>query len=275
MSEQKSASETAEVTALLRAMSCFEADEKIRGRDTLAELFLADEKRKKLPGEAFRRTVLEKVKAGGLYEYVIARTAYFDCLFAGAVKEGLPQIVLLGAGYDSRAYRFPPGAAKVFEVDAPFTQERKISILKTQGVDHGQAVFVPVDFEKDDLFERLSESGYTPLQKTLFLLEGVALYLSPEAVDMTLRAIQGNAHGMLAFDYLNLPVTAEHGIVRKDERVLFGLPGLAIEAYLQSLDYKVLENIGADEMGARYLRCSDGKTFGAIKKTMNFMKAAM
>lgn len=275
MSEQKSASETAEVTALIRAISCFEADEKIRGRDNVASLFLPDEKRKKLPSDAYRRAVMEKVKSSGLYEYVIARTAHFDDLFVSAIKEGMLQIVLLGAGYDSRAYRFPLGATKIFEVDAPFTQERKISILKTQRIDHGTTVFVLVDFEKDNLFQRLSENGYMPSQNTLFLLEGIILYLSPEAVDTTFRAIKQNSSGILAFDYLNVPVRDEHGIVRKDERVLFGLGGLEIEAYLHSLGYEVIEDINADEMNARYLRCSDGKISGDIKKTMNFMKAAM
>lgn len=275
MSEQKSASETAEVTALMRAVSCFEADEKIRGRDNVASLFLPDEKRKKLPSDVYRRAVMEKVRSGGLYEYVIARTAHFDDLFARAIKEGMVQIVLLGAGYDSRAYRFPLGAAKVFEVDAPFTQKRKIATLKAQHIDHEATVFVSVDFEKDDLFQRLAENGYIPSQKSLFLLEGVILYLSPEAVDMLLRAIQQNARGLLAFDYLNMPVRGEHGITRKDERVLFGLGELEIEAYLHSLGYEVLENINADEMNARYLRRSDGKVFGDIKKTMHFMKAAI
>lgn len=275
MSEQKSASETAEVTALIRAISCFEADEKMRGRDNVASLFLPDEKRKKLPSDAYRRAVMEKVKSSGLYEYVIARTAHFDDLFVSAIKEGMLQIVLLGAGYDSRAYRFPLGATKVFEVDASFTQKRKISTLKAQRIDHGTTVFVPVDFEKDNLFQRLSENGYRPSQNTLFLMEGVILYLSPEAVDTTLRAIKQNSSGLLAFDYLNLPVRGEHGIVRKDERVLFALGRLEIEAYLYSLGYEVIENIDADEMNTRYLRCSDGKIFGDIKRTMNFMKAAV
>lgn len=88
-------------------------------------------------------------------------------------------------------------------------------------------------------------------------------------------AIQQNARGILAFDYLNVPVRGEHGITRKDERVLFGLGELEIEAYLHSLGYEVLENINADEMNARYLRRSDGKVFGDIKKTMHFMKAAI
>ena len=274
MSEQKKTSETAETTALLRAVSCFETDEKIKGRDNLAELFLSEEKREKLPIEIWRRAVKERVeaKSKGLYEYVVARTAYFDELFTNALKEHA-QIILLGAGYDSRAYRFP-AAVKIFEVDAPFTQERKMSILRANCIDLARIKFVPVDFEKDDLFARLAENGYDFRLKTLFLWEGVVLYLSREAVDYTIRAIKQNSCGELAFDYLNVAMENRAEVVLKDERVLFGMGKQEIEAYLCSFGYRVLENLGPDEINIRYLTCSDGSTFGAVKRLMNFIKAA-
>ena len=275
MSEQKSASETAETTALLRAAACFETDEKIKGRDNLAKLFLPEEMRGKLSSEGWRSVFKERMDAKnkGLYEYVIARTAYFDELFANALKDNT-QIVLLGAGYDSRAYRFT-AAGKIFEVDAPFTQERKMSILQANGLDFAGVEFVPVDFEKDDLFVRLAQNGYDFGQQTLFLWEGVVLYLSKGAVDSTLRAIKQNSKGVLAFDYLNVAMEGREEVVLKDERVLFGMGKPEINAYLCSLDYRVLENLGPNEISGRYLTCSDGTTFGVVKRTMNFMKVAI
>jgi len=275
LSEQKSASETAEITALLRAVACFETDERIKGRDDLAKLFLPEERRGKLTSESWRCVVKERAEAKnkGLYEYIIARTAYFDELFANALKE-YTQIILLGAGYDSRAYRFPV-VGKVFEVDAPFTQERKISILRANGIDLSNTKFVPVDFEKDDLFARLTESGYDFGQQTLFLWEGVVLYLYPETVDSTLRAIKQNSSGVLAFDYLNVAMEGREEVILKDERVLFGMGKPEIETYLCSLGYRVLENLGPDEISARYLACSNGTVLSAVKRTMNFMKAAL
>ncbi|MCL1889393.1 MAG: SAM-dependent methyltransferase [Desulfovibrionaceae bacterium] len=275
MSEQKSVSETAEITALLRAAACFEMDDRIKGRDNLAKLFLSEERRGKLSSEGWRNALKERVeeKSKGLYEYVVARTAYFDELFADALKENT-QIVLLGAGYDSRAYRFPAGG-KIFEVDAPFTQERKMSILKTNGIDLARAEFVPVDFEKDDLFSRLAGSGYNFRQQTLFLWEGVILYLFPGTVDSTLRAIKQNSCGVLAFDYLNVAMEGRDNVALRDERVFFGMGKAEIRAYLHALGYRVLENLGPDEISARYLTCSNGTTFGALKRTMNFMKAAI
>ncbi|MCL1916341.1 MAG: SAM-dependent methyltransferase [Desulfovibrionaceae bacterium] len=275
MSEQKSVSETAEITALLRAVACFEMDYKIKGRDDLAKLFLPEERRGKLSSEAWRRAFKEKVeeKSKGLYEYVVARTAYFDELFANALKENT-QIVLLGAGYDSRAYRFPAGG-KIFEVDAPFTQERKMSILKANGIDLARAEFVPVDFEKDDLFARLAGSGYNVRQQTLFLWEGVIFYLFPGTVDSTLRAIKQNSCGVLAFDYLNVAMEGRDNVALRDERVFFGIGKVEIGVYLHSLGYRVLENLDPDEISGRYLTCSNGTAFGTLKRTMNFMKAAI
>jgi len=276
MSEQKRVSETAETTALIRAVACFEPDEKIRGRDELAKLFLSEERREKLPGEDWRHAVKERVtaKSKGLYEYVIARTAFFDELFKDALNENVPQIVLLGAGYDSRAYRFL-SSVKIFEVDASFTQERKTSILKINGIDCDKVVFVTVDFEKDGLFERLVDREYDPAKRTLFLWEGVTPYLSSETVRAILMAIkQGCRESILAFDYLNIPLNGGNEIILQDERVLFGMGKVEIENWLSSLGYRVLENLEPAEIAARYLTGTDGRIFGDIKKTMNFIKTA-
>ena len=160
-------------------------------------------------------------------------------------------------------------------MDAPFTQDRKASVLNANGIRAGMVTFVPVDFEKDDLFGRLRDAGYSSERRTLFLWEGVTLYLSPETVHSTLTAIKQNAIGAIAFDYLNMSVEGQGEIIRKDERVLFGMSGAEIENYLRSLGYEVMENIGPDEMTARYLPGPGGTAWGGVKKTMSFIKAAM
>ena len=277
MSEQKRVSETAETAALIRAVACFEPDEKIKGRDELAKLFLSEERREKLPDETWRSAVKQRVeaKSKGLYEYVIARTAFFDELFISTLNENVPQIVLLGAGYDSRAYRFPSGV-KIFEVDASFTQERKTSILQINGINCDEAVFVTVDFDKDDLFERLGNREYDPAKRTLFIWEGVTPYLSSETVRAVLMAIkQGCRESILAFDYLNMPLSGGNEIILQDERVLFGMGKVEIETWLGSLGYRVLENLEPAEIAARYLTGTDGRIFGDIKKTMNFIKTTV
>ena len=275
MSEQKSVSETAETTALMRAVACYETDVRIKGKDYLAYLFLAPERIRKLTSELYRNAVKDAAR-NGLYEYVIARTAYFDDLFVNAIFMNVPQIVLLGAGYDTRAYRYGnlPGETKVFEVDAPFTQNRKTEILKTSGVSYDKVVFVSADFEKDDLFGSLIKNGYSPSRKTLYIWEGLTMYLTPESVDATLSAIVSNsaAQSVLSFDYVNMHIDDESVIIRKDEVVRFGMSPSAIEEYIRSLGYHVKKNIDFEDMNRLYLTCKNGEIFGNIKTTMNFLE---
>jgi O-methyltransferase involved in polyketide biosynthesis len=86
---------------------------------------------------------------------------------------------------------------------------------------------------------------------------------------------QGCRDSILAFDYLNISLRGDHEIIRRDERVLFGIEKAEIETWLSSLGYRVLENLDPAEIAARCLTGADGKLFGDIKKTMNFIKAAV
>ena len=188
MSEQKNASQTAETTLLLRALTCFEQEARIRGVDHMAELFLPEETRRKLQNPAYRMAVKAKLPEG-LYAYIIARTAYFDEVFVESLQAGFPQIVLLGAGYDTRAYRLAPPAGKagtIFEVDAPPTQEQKLRILQEKRITHDNIAFVSVDFEKNDLVRYLVENGYNASQKTL-------LYMGRSHIVFDSRGCRDNA----------------------------------------------------------------------------------
>jgi len=131
-----------------------------------------------------------------------ARIWFFDA----AVQRYLPdvaQFVILGAGFDTRAYRLPNDTrVRAFEVDSPQTQMVKRETLKKAGIDPGGVTFVPADFEKQDWLACLTAAGFDPGERTLFLWEGVTMYLSREAVEDTLRKIASTAHGsVVAFDY--------------------------------------------------------------------------
>ncbi|MGB6764661.1 class I SAM-dependent methyltransferase [Mycobacterium sp.] len=131
-----------------------------------------------------------------------ARIGFFDA----AVNRYLPdvaQFVILGAGFDTRAYRLPNDTrVRVFEVDSPQTQIVKRETLKKAGIDSSEVTFVPADFEKDDWLACLTAAGFEPGKRTLFLWEGVIPYLDPEAVEDTLRKIASTAYGsVVAFDY--------------------------------------------------------------------------
>jgi len=131
-----------------------------------------------------------------------ARQTFLDAAVERYLPE-MPQFVILGAGFDTRAYRLPPDTkVHSFEVDSPKTQAVKRDMLQKGEVDASRVMFVPADFEKEDWLARLVESGFDPSQKALFLWEGVTMYLERAAVEDTFRKIASTAKGsVVAFDY--------------------------------------------------------------------------
>ena len=126
-------------------------------------------------------------------DLIVARTLYFDRMLERVLPQ-VEQFVVLGAGYDARAYGplVPEGVA-CFELDRPGTQELKRLSLRDAGVQARGVALVPVDFGRDAAFEKLAASGYDPGKKTAFLWEGVTLYLSEDDVRKTLRDIREHA----------------------------------------------------------------------------------
>ena len=128
-----------------------------------------------------------------MMDLVTARTLYFDRILERALS-GAEQFVLLGAGYDTRAYApLAPDGAACFEVDQPAVQALKRSNLRAAGVEAAGVTFVPVDFGRDDVFEKLAGAGCDPARKTAFLWEGVTLYLREDDVRKTLRGVRERA----------------------------------------------------------------------------------
>jgi methyltransferase (TIGR00027 family) len=141
----------------------------------------------------------------GLTNSTIARVRFFDDTVRQAVADGLEQLVILGAGYDTRAYRIEGmNKVRVFEVDQPATQFVKIQRLKEIfGSLPANVSYVPLDLETNRLDIRLAESGYDPSKKTLFTMEGLIMYLDYRTVDWLLAFIVHNSGkgSAVAFDY--------------------------------------------------------------------------
>jgi methyltransferase (TIGR00027 family) len=136
-----------------------------------------------------------------------ARQTFFD----GVVDRYLPdmaQLVILGAGFDTRAFNLPKDTRiRSFEVDAPKTLAVKRETLQEAGIDTTGVNFVAADFGKDDWLQRLVEAGFDPGKPTLFIWEGVIMYLEREAAESALRKIASTAKGSLvAFDYFTAEV---------------------------------------------------------------------
>lgn len=130
------------------------------------------------------------------------RTAFMDTTLEEALDD-VGQLVILGAGWDTRAYGLPAGwSGRVFEVDAPATQEAKRTALARAGIDASHVTFVAVDFNRTTWLEALSARGFDPAVPTYLLWEGVTMYLDESALVDTLKTAATLAPGSrIAFDY--------------------------------------------------------------------------
>ena len=124
--------------------------------------------------------------AGRMRDYLQARTRFFDRVVVGAIGRGVRQIVVGAAGYDGRALRYAKPGVRWFEVDHPATQRDKRDRLARLGLDVGQVQLVEADFTRDPIAERLTAAGLNPGQLSLFLLEGIAVYLESAVLERVL-----------------------------------------------------------------------------------------
>ncbi len=117
----------------------------------------------------------------------VVRTRVIDDFVVSAMSDHCMQLLLLGAGYDTRAIRLPAVASvTVFEADHPLTQMRK---RKALGTISENVRYIPVDFEHDSLTAALTEHGFDSSKRTCVVWEGVFSYLTPEAIKETLSAL--------------------------------------------------------------------------------------
>lgn len=140
---------------------------------------------------ALRGSRVARLLSFGLVDHLELRTRAIDDVIADVAA---PQLVVLGAGLDSRAYRMTALAeAIVFEVDHPATQAFKRARAGRLARTAREVRFVGVDFERDDLGERLGDSGHDPARPTTWIWEGVTPYLTPEAIDATLGVLEARS----------------------------------------------------------------------------------
>lgn len=129
----------------------------------------------------------------GITELVTARTVYFDRIIERALGH-VEQLVVMGAGLDTRAYgALNRDGVRFFELDQPSVQKIKLEALQAAHVDSRHVTFVEADFSDGKALEGLREKGYDPSKQTLFLWEGVTLYLNEAEVRQTLKGIRANA----------------------------------------------------------------------------------
>lgn len=136
----------------------------------------------------------------------VARTVWIDRAVGQSLRSGVGQLVILGAGFDCRAYRLPESAsATILEVDHPATLERKVACLRRLLPRIPENVrFVAVDFDRQSLEEALGHAGFDRRRPALFVWEGVTNYLTAAAVESVLRFVAGCApESQIVFTYVD------------------------------------------------------------------------
>jgi methyltransferase (TIGR00027 family) len=147
----------------------------------------------------------------GIRLFIAARSSYAEAALKRAVEQrGVRQIVILGAGLDTFAYRSRlPDSARIFEVDHPATQEWKRRRLDQVGIGRPDSlIYAPVDFEIDALLDGLNAVDFDATKRTFFVWLGVVPYLTEKAIDLTLSAIASLTGGAeVVFDYSDPPIS--------------------------------------------------------------------
>jgi methyltransferase (TIGR00027 family) len=215
--------------------------------------------------EALRKTAtkLHKPFSVALRAFLVARSRYAEDNLAQAVQSGVTQYVLLGAGLDTFAHRNPHPGLRVFEVDHPATQAWKQELLARAALDAPPSLtFVPVDFEHQDLPERLLASGFDTTRPTFFAWLGVVPYLTLEAFRATVAFLAAQSPGSgVVLDY-GLPRAALPPLeqLARDSMAArvqqFGEPFQLFftpsELAAEFAAFSRLEDLGTPELNARY-----------------------
>jgi methyltransferase (TIGR00027 family) len=264
------ASRTAEYMALFRALEMNLGAERRICEDRFAAAFLSAPLRlvvtlsKSRPVGALIRGYID-YRWPGARTSAVARTRFIDDVAAAALARGSEQVVILGAGFDARAYRIAAmSRVPVFEVDHPSTSAAKRSIMESVLNSIPQRVrFVPIDFNSQQLPDMMKAAGYDADRPTLFIWEGVTNYLTEDAVDRTLRWCASAAGGSrVAFTYVDRHVLDTPEVfygTRKlfatlrnaNERWTFGWEPSHLFAYVASRGLVLDENLGAAEYRSR------------------------
>ncbi|HZZ18871.1 MAG TPA: SAM-dependent methyltransferase [Opitutaceae bacterium] len=230
-------------------------------RDPLAERILGEHLE-----EAIRKAE-ENPRRRGLRLFIAARTRFAEDALDAAVASGVLQLVVLGAGLDTYAYRTRHAALRIFEIDHPATQAWKREQLAKASIPvPANLTFAPVDFERETIEQGLAAAGFDPQRPAFFTWLGVVPYLSEPAIFATLDHIArlpGGAH--VVFDYGNPPEAGKpdpYAAAREELARRVALIGEELKtqfetgelhARLSLIGFREIDDIGPRQMRERYI----------------------
>jgi methyltransferase (TIGR00027 family) len=203
--------------------------------------------------------------------FTAARSRIAEDALSRALERGVRQVVILGAGLDTFALRNPHGALiRVYEVDHPATQAWKRELLAEAHIALPPwLVFVPVDFELDDLGEKLAAAGCERSAPVFFTWLGVVPYLTEDAIGRTLDVIASIGNSEVVFDYMEPPeaFSGELGQMERardeqlkkvGERSVSRYGPAEMAAMLRSHEFSSIEDIDFQEIRGRFGRAVQG-----------------
>ena len=204
----------------------------------------------------------------GVIGALLCRTCFLDEALRQSPQHGIRQVVILGAGMDSKPYRrMVDESISFFEVDYPeIIHFKKKRVAQVLGQMPSNVFYIPIDFNTQSLQETIATSPYSHLEKTLFIWEGVTQYISQEAANKVFRYISDSAKGsILAFTYIVKSFiddmdseTEKEKLDRKFRERLKRMwingydPG-DLPGYLSDMNLQIMEDIGREEYKSRYL----------------------
>jgi methyltransferase (TIGR00027 family) len=272
------------MVAALRAFGSHEPDASVRNPDWLAERLLGPSERQLIEAHPVSAALSENYLKGrqnrdvaGMSNVLLIRTRFIDDYMDRALQSGAAQVVILGAGFDTRAYRFSDllKDTLVFEVDYHSTQRlKKLRLEQALGAIPPHVRFVEIDFERNTLADALAAAGYKSGRKTFFIWEGVSMYLSEPSVRQTLRTMaeMSAAGSSLVMDFAGhamievlreFPHIPQHKYTTAwGEPWIFGVPDRREREFFLDCGFQLRETLtffGRDAR-RRYLTRADGTT---------------
>ena len=204
--------------------------------------------------------------------FTAARSRIAEDALSGAVERGVRQIVILGAGLDTFALRNPHGARqiRIFEADHSATQAwKRERLADAQIALPPWLIFVPVDFERDDLGEELVVAGFQQNSPAFFTWLGVVPYLTEDAVERTLDYMSSIQDSEVVFDYMGPPEAFSEELRQLEkarseqleklgERSASRFEPAGMAAILRSHGFCAIEDISFQEIASRFGRAVQG-----------------
>jgi methyltransferase (TIGR00027 family) len=266
---------TAELTCICRSGSSVEKNLFYKSEDAIALQILTEPIKTLIQHSFYRKLHFGLGAPHGLYEYIIIRTKYIDAIFKTAIENKINQVLILGAGYDTRAIRLPNNRnkVKIYEFDSVFTQQSKIKMFTTNDIQIPEnLIFIPINFEKEKLSNKLLEIGVKRNQRSLYIIEGVTMYLEPSAIDVLFTEISKymGKDSIVVFDYIYNDVIRQEKkhygeteaiatVKKANESFQFGIEKGSITNYLLKYNLQVIDHLDAREMERRYFTDNKGK----------------